>query len=247
MKNIVAFDIETTGLDKKKDHIIQISMIKFNPETYEILETYNSYIKPVGSYSISIPAYMKHKIKPEFLIDKPTIKDIADDIVNFFEDCDVLTYNGNSFDIPFLNIELGHAGKHIDFTCRNCYDSFLTEKSRYPTTLEGIFEKYMGKTMEDANLNAHDALSDIHATMAIFKMQNDEEKVDPVKIYGDSGMVKDMVIEGKTMQCFAYGKYRAIPVALVAKFDKTYLQWVISNKCDVDNDTKKVVEKFITD
>ena len=96
MKNIVAFDIETTGVDKTRDHIIQISMVKFNPETYEVIDTYDSYVRPIGNYAISVPAYIKHKIRPEHLVDKPTIKDIADDIIKFFDDCDILTFNGNA-------------------------------------------------------------------------------------------------------------------------------------------------------
>ena len=53
MKNIVAFDIETTGVDKTRDHIIQISMIKFNPETYEVIDTYDSYVRPIGNRGFS--------------------------------------------------------------------------------------------------------------------------------------------------------------------------------------------------
>lgn len=245
MKNIVAFDIETTGLDKNKDHIIQLSMIKFNPETYDVIETYDSYIKPMGNYAISVPAYMKHKIRPEVLHDKPTIKEIADDIIKFFEDCDVLTYNGNGFDIPFLNKELALVGKHIDFTNRQCYDSFLTERQRCPMNLEGVYQKYIGHTMEEDNLAAHNSFSDIMATIKIFKEQNNDETVTPVKVYGDSGMIRDMVFENKEQPCFAYGKYRAIPVSFVGRIDNNYLRWAISNKSELDNDTKKYIEQYV--
>ena len=43
-KYIVAFDIETTGLDKSKDQIIQISLAKFDSETYEIIDTFDSFV-----------------------------------------------------------------------------------------------------------------------------------------------------------------------------------------------------------
>ena len=245
MKSIVAFDIETTGLDKKNDHIIQISMVKFNPETYEVIETYDSYVKPIGNYVISIPAYIKHKIRPELLYDKPTIKDIADEIVKFFDDCDVLTFNGNGFDIPFLNKELAIAGKHIDFTKRQCYDSFLTEKERMPINLEGTYERYVGKTMNESMMTAHNSLSDVAATIEIFKCQNEKETVEPVKLYGDSGMIKDMLFENKMKPCFTFGKYRTLPIEMVAKIDSNYLRWAISNKSDLDNDTKKFIEQYV--
>lgn len=247
MRNIVAFDIETTGLDKKKDYIIQISMIKFNPETYEIIDTYDSYVKPLGSYVMSYPAYIKHKVKPEFLYDKPTIKDIAKDIVNFFEDCDVLSFNGNNFDIPFLNKELSMVGEHIDFTSKACYDSCLIERQRNPNTLEGTFKRYTGQTMEEFGLTAHNSLSDIKATIEVFKNQMSAEPVQPEKLYGDSGMVRDMNFEGKLLPCFAVGKYRSLPVSFVAKIDEGYIKWAISNKCDIDKETKQMLEQYINE
>lgn len=245
MKNIVAIDIETTGLDKTNDHIVQISMIKFNPETYEIIDTYDTYVRPIGNYVISVPAYIKHKIRPEFLYDKPTIKDIAKDIIKFIDDCDILTYNGNNFDLPFINKELKLVGEHIDFTCRKCYDSFITEKERYPNNLEGIYKKYTGKTMEESGFTAHNSLSDIKATISIFEHQNNEDPVNPIKIYGDSGMIKDMIFEGKELPCFAYGKYRTLPLSFVDKMDKNYIKWAISNKSGIDNDSKKFIEEYL--
>lgn len=247
MKNIVAFDIETTGLDKSKDHIIQISMIKFNPETYEVVDTYDSYIRPMGTYAISLPAYVKHKIRPEFLADKPTIAEVADDIIKFFEDCDVLTYNGIGFDIPFLNKELKLVDKHIDFTTRQCYDSCLEERRRRPNNLDAVYERYIGKTMEESGLEAHNSLSDVKATIEVFKNQSNESPVEVERIYGDSGMVKDMIFENKTMPCFAFGKYRSMPVSLISKIDKSYIKWVLSAKCDIDDNTKKFIEQYITE
>lgn len=245
MKNIIAFDIETTGVDKNRDHIIQISMIKFNPETYEVIETYDSYVKPIGNYAVSLPAYVKHKIRPEFLADKPTIVDIADDIVKFFEDCDVLTFNGNGFDIPFLNKELAIANKHIDFTNRNCYDSCLEERTRIPHNLEAVYNRYMNETMEESGLSAHNSLSDVKATIEIFKKQNETAEVKPTKVYGDSGMIKNMIFENKEMPCFAYGKYRSIPLSMIGKIDKNYITWALSFKSGLDKDTQNFIREYL--
>ena len=102
MKNLITFDLETTGLDRSKHFIIQIAAIKTNSKG-EIIDTLNEYIQPSGSYSIDLGAYFKHHITPEFLKDKPYFKDIAPKIIEFFSpDCAILTYNGLSFDIAFL-------------------------------------------------------------------------------------------------------------------------------------------------
>ena len=60
---LVIFDIETTGLDKVKDQIIQFSGLKIDTETNTILEEFNEYIQPTGNYTIFLGAYFKHKLK----------------------------------------------------------------------------------------------------------------------------------------------------------------------------------------
>ena len=102
MKPLLIYDIETTGLDKIKDQIIQFAAIKVDTQKHKILDSKNIFIQPVGNYSISIQAFFKHGITPDFLKDKPHFKDVAQEIFDFFNGCDILTYNGCSFDNSFL-------------------------------------------------------------------------------------------------------------------------------------------------
>ena len=106
MKPLVVFDLETSGLNKEKDHIIQFSGIRWDPSTNKVLDSLNLYIQPIGDYTITIQAWIKHRITPEMLADKPYLYQVADKIIDFFgsaEDYGILTYNGNKFDIPFLS------------------------------------------------------------------------------------------------------------------------------------------------
>jgi DNA polymerase-3 subunit alpha (Gram-positive type) len=43
---IISFDLETTGLDKFNDKIIEIAMIKFDEKTFKVIETYTCFIDP---------------------------------------------------------------------------------------------------------------------------------------------------------------------------------------------------------
>lgn len=244
-KYITFFDLETTGLDKTKDQIIQIACIKVNAETLDIVSTFERYIQPIGNYSIGLGAYFKHGIKPEFLADKPYLKDIAQEIIEYFGNDDVAGYNSNRFDIPFLKYELNKYGYDINFTKRNCYDVFKIEQRRHGNNLDAVFKKYYGRTMVEEGLEAHNAFSDVNATIAILKKQNEVEEVTPEKMYGEDGVFEDMEFRGETKPCFTLGKYRQLSIDFVASIDQNYLHWCLSDKCSFGNSTKEFIKQYI--
>ena len=241
---IVAFDLETTGLDKTKDYIIEISAVKFDPKTMVIIGEYSKYVQPEGAYSISIQAYMKHHITPEFLKDKPYFFEIADEIIEFIGDCDILTYNGSSFDIPFLQAELGRCGRHIDFLNKQCWDACLEERRRNGNTLEATYQRYAGKTMEDAGLSAHEALSDVKATIFVFTKQQEKQAYGPEAMYGEDNFIVNSECNGQMQPCFNVGKYKNLPISYVSTIDQGYLNWIVE-KGEFAQSTKNYVKQYI--
>ena len=241
------FDIETTGVDRTKDFIIQFAGIKINTETQEILEELNLYIQPIGDYNISIGALLKHHITKEFLADKPTMRQVAPQIIAFFNDINnILTYNGNSFDIPFLKTELNKYGFDINFMAKNCYDAFLIEKERNGISLENTYKRYKGKTMEEAGLTAHNAFSDIKGTYSVFVAQQRQQAYGPQKMYGEDNIITDMEYEGKLEPCFNIGKYKNVPLRIIKRDDIGYLNWCI-NKANFMESTKEYIKQYINE
>ena len=245
MKPLVSYDLETTGLDKSKDQIIQFAAIKIDTNKHKILDSKNIFIQPVGKYSITIQAFFKHGIKPEFLKDKPYFKDVAQEIFDFFLGCDILTYNGCSFDNSFLMAEFERVGINWDPTNFVNYDAFLTEKRRNGNTLEDSFKRYCGKTMAEAGLSAHDALSDVKATYAIFRHQNEIAPVEAEKILVADNTVALIEFKDNLEPCFTLGKYKSIPVKYVNTIDPNYISWVISEKSSFSTSTKNFIQKII--
>ena len=47
---LTIFDLETTGLDRNKDQIIQFSAMKIDTDTNKVISEYDQYIEPVGNY-----------------------------------------------------------------------------------------------------------------------------------------------------------------------------------------------------
>ena len=243
---LAVFDLETTGLDRTKDQVIQFSGVKIDTDTHQILEEINEYIRPIGNYTIAIAAYFKHHITPEFLSDKPTMMQVGEKIVKFFEDTDnVLTYNGNGFDIPFLKTELEKYGYNIDFSKKNCYDAFLEEKRRNGNTLEETYKRYKGNTMEESGLSAHDAFSDIKATYSVFIAQQKQKEYGPEKTYGEDNVIKEMDFCGNMKPCFSIGKYRGVSLEYVAEHDQNYIRWCVSDKCNFMNSTKDYIKTYL--
>ena len=121
VKPIIFFDLETTGTDFSKDRIVEICYIKVWPDGKEI--EYTKRINP----EMHIPegASAVHGIYDADVKDCPTFKEVAREIANEFEGCDVAGFNSNRFDLPMLAevcdaisvpvIASGGAGKIDDF------------------------------------------------------------------------------------------------------------------------------------
>jgi len=245
MKNLVIFDLETTGVDRTKDQIIQFAGIKINPETNQLIDSKNLFIQPVGNYQISIQAYFKHGIKVDDLKDKPHFKDVANEIINFIKDCDIVTYNGNGFDIPFLITELNRVGISYSFMNCKCYDTYVEERKRHGMHLEDVYKRYKGKSMEESGLQAHDALSDVKATYTIFVAQQRSQQYEPANMYGEDAVITDQEFKGEIKPCFNIGKYKGLSLEFISTIDKNYLAWCISDSCNFLQSTKNYIKQYI--
>lgn len=95
--SLIAFDVETTGLDVKSDEIIEIGMVKL--ENGKIIDRYVSLVKP----SIPIPTDVTHLtgIHPEYVEDAPPLEPILPRLAAFFGQAPVIAHNA-SFDVGFM-------------------------------------------------------------------------------------------------------------------------------------------------
>ena len=146
-KPIAFFDLETTGVDVSKDRIVEIAIVKVNPN--QSTETKTMRINP----TIPIPkeASKIHGIYDEDIKDAPTFKQIAKDIVKFIEGCDLAGYNSNQFDIPLLAEEFLRAD--VDFSVKNrkFVDVQVIYHKMEQRTLSAAYKFYCKKDLEGAH------------------------------------------------------------------------------------------------
>jgi len=161
---IISLDLETTGLDISKDRIVQIACVKFNIDG--IIEEKNTLVNP----GIPIPkeATEIHGITNEIVEDKPTFKQLAKSILSFIQDRTILTYNGNSFDIPLLYTEFNRAGIEWNYSKSAFIDACGIYKRNEPRDLDAAMKFYYN---EDLIRPSHSALVDAKATLKVFAEQ----------------------------------------------------------------------------
>lgn len=109
MREIV-LDTETTGFEPSEGHrIVEIGAV----ELWNHLptgKTYHQYINP--ERTMPQEAFNVHGLGDEFLADKPVFAAIAQDFLHFVGDAKLVIHNA-SFDMKFLNAELGWVNKPL--------------------------------------------------------------------------------------------------------------------------------------
>lgn len=110
MTREIVMDTETTGLDPNTgDRIVEIGgveLINHMPTG----RTYHQYINP--ERDMPQEAFAVHGLGNEFLSDKPVFSAIAQAFIDFVGDAKLVIHNA-SFDMKFINAELGWLGRPI--------------------------------------------------------------------------------------------------------------------------------------
>lgn len=244
-KPMVFFDLETTGTDTAHDRIVEISLIKVDPNGEKTIKTRR--INP----EIPIPAEASaiHHITDEDVKDCPTFKQIAKSLKAFIEGCDFGGFNSNRFDLPLLVEEFMRAGVEVDFFRKAKYvdvqNIFHKKEER---TLIAAYRFYCNKELGDA---AHGAEADTLATYEVLLSQIErysdlENDVDFLSRYSSRGDTADFAgrigYNDKGEEIFTFGKYKGQKVAQIFASEPGYYDWMM--KGDFPQYTKKIITEI---
>ncbi len=168
-KPLVIFDLETTGLDLVKDRIIQISYIKVYPNGME--ERGDELVnpeKPIEPIITQLTGISNDDVK-----DKPTFKQLAQQLADKFAGSDFAGFNSNHFDIPLLAEEFLRAGVNFDFSHCRLIDVQTIFHKMERRNLAAAYKFYCGRKMED-DFEAHRADQDTEATYRVLQGELDK-------------------------------------------------------------------------
>lgn len=153
----IALDTETTGLDPKNgDRIVEIGAVELMNDV-PTGRTLHLYINP--ERDVPGDAVRVHGITNEFLEDKPTFSAVADELMEFLSDSDLVIHNAK-FDISFLDMELARVGKEPLGLAR-AIDTMDISRRRFPgspLTLDALCRRFgvslAGRELHGALLDA---------------------------------------------------------------------------------------------
>ena len=149
---IAFIDLETTGVTVSTDRIVEIAIVKISPDGTKVVKRkLVNPLMPIPAGSTAV-----HGISDEMVKDAPSFKQIANEVKQFLENCDLGGYNSNKFDIPLLMEEFLRdrwiifyhisEGKWVVFARYILFDSW--------NSLRGIVRKFapirdVGVSLED--------------------------------------------------------------------------------------------------
>ena len=154
--NEIFLDTETTGLSFSAGHkIVEIACI----ETKDYIPTNKVFHKLINpKRDVPDEAFRIHGLSEEFLKDKETFDQIADEFLNFIKGKKIIIHNA-SFDLGFLNGELGNIKKDL-INKSNVIDSLEVARNKFPgnpNSLDALCKKF---NIDLSRRTKHNALLD---------------------------------------------------------------------------------------
>ena len=162
--NEVFLDTETTGLSFREGHkIVEIACI----ETKDLITTGRVFHKLINpKRSVPEEAYKIHGFSQEFLSDKETFDQIADEFLSFIKDKKIIIHNA-SFDLGFLDGELGSIQKE-KIEKKLVIDSLVVARNKFPGTSNSLDALCKRFNIDLSRRTKHNALLDCELLREVY-------------------------------------------------------------------------------
>ncbi len=185
----VFLDTETTGLSYKEGHkIVEVACI----ETKDLISTGKVFHKLINpKRKVSQEAINVHGFTEDFLKDKQTFNEIADEFLEFIKGKKIIIHNA-PFDIGFLNNELKYLKKNL-IDNNSVIDSLEVARNKFPGTsnsLDALCKKF---SIDLSKRTKHNALLDCELLREVYinLLDAKEPKLDLLTNNLEEKIIKD--------------------------------------------------------
>jgi len=160
----IFLDTETTGLSFRDGHkIVEIACI----ETKDLIPTNKVFHKLINpKRNMPDEAFKVHGHSTDFLRDKQTFDQIADELLNFIEGKKIIIHNA-SFDLGFLNGELSSINKKL-ISKTGVEDSLEVARNKFPgisNSLDALCRRF---NIDLSRRTKHNALLDCELLREVY-------------------------------------------------------------------------------
>jgi DNA polymerase III subunit epsilon len=160
----IFLDVETTGLSFKEGHrIVEIACV----ETKDLIPTNKIFHKLINpKRDMPEEAFKIHGFSKEFLSNKETFDQIADEFLNFIKGKKIIIHNAN-FDLGFLNGELSIITKEL-IDKMLVIDSLEVARNKFPGTSNSLDALCKRFNIDLSRRTKHNALLDCELLREVY-------------------------------------------------------------------------------
>ena len=195
----IVLDTETTGMNMIGVHyeghrIIEIGAVEVVNRRLTG-NNFHIYLRP--DRLVDPEAFGVHGIADEFLADKPTFADIADEFLDYIRGAELVIHNA-SFDIGFMDYEFSMLNRGIGKTETFCHvtDSLAMARKMFPgkrNSLDALCSRY---EIDNSKRTLHGALLDSEILAEVFLAMTGGQTLLAFSQEGDGAQQN----EGETIQ-----------------------------------------------
>lgn len=242
---LAVFDIESTGVSPRADRMIELAVIRIEPDGQHRKQTWllNPTV-PIPTETTAI-----HGITNETVADCPTFADVAQAVDAFLAGCDLAGYNHTRFDIPMLCEEFARAGITFDIDSRRILDAQRIFHQREPRDLTAALAFYC----QELHIDAHGAEADAEATLRVLEGQfarypdlpRDMESLDRLLNQRDPFAVdRTGRLRWVDNEIFInFGRKKGQRLRDLITQDPGFLKWIL--RSDFPMDTREIVQNAL--
>jgi DNA polymerase-3 subunit epsilon len=243
-ERIIVFDVETTGTDRRRDQVIELS-VQFGLDAHsresgdgQGARTRTWRVRP--SVAINPEAQAVHGITMEDLVECPPFGapgGAGEEFRRIFDEAEILVGYNLAFDIEMLQAEYERLGQpRLDLTGKLVIDPLRMWQQHEPRTLQEAHKRFVGGEFEAA----HTATADVQATgrvlrgmMSAFGIETEDWSA-VARSCGPGrkdwvGPSRHIRWSSEGSAVLGFGKHSGTPVRDLARgAGKGYLQWLLS-------------------
>ena len=241
---LVCVDLEATGLWPGRDRIVQIAAASIFPNGGQ--STWSSLVNPEQPIPSAVTNI--HGITDAMVASAPTFAHLAPTVSALLSACDLTGYNVERFDRRLLAAEFGRAGFDDPLVDARIIDAYTLFVRQEPRSLDAALQFY-GVQQGQATCKAHDARSDVEATVAVLAAQlrtypDLPKTVDGLHDWLNPNDPNRIDADGKLLwrddvATVAFGEQAGTSLVDLAARDRSFLEWVLRK--DFSDEVKTIV------